>query len=173
MHPEFPVERVCRHLYEPFQLIFARHAQQLLPKEDELEVEASHKGLVLRGETEAVLERPAEILQGYFGNQIRIGGATVRYHNGSTPEEPHMGLRVRCPTEHFERVKADLDARYATIVSSEITPLYAVIRASAPLARLIGYAQTLKKLTSGQAHEVMWLSHYAPVETPPPDGHAA
>lgn len=32
------------------------------------------------------------------------------------------------------------------------------------LARLLGYSQHLAELTGGRAREVIWLSHYAPVE---------
>jgi hypothetical protein len=173
MHPEYPLERLCSHLYEPFQLTFARHAEQLLPQEDEVEVEATHRGLVLRGETEAALEHAVEMLRDYFGEQIRIGPAVVRYHNGSTLEEPHMGLRVRCSPEHFEAIKADLIARDALIVAAEIHPACGEVRATAPLAKLMGYARSLDKLASGTAHQVMWLSHYAPTQAPPPDDTAA
>jgi translation elongation factor EF-G len=82
-------------------------------------------------------------------------------------------LRVRCLPEHFVAVKTDLEARGASIEDSECTPAYAVVRATAPLARLIGYSWNLAKLTAGTAHEVMWLSHYAPIKTPPPNGNAA
>lgn len=173
MHPEYPIERICRHLREPFQLTFARQAQQVLPKEEEIEVEAIPQGLAIRGETETALQRPVEILQDYFGNQLSVGEATIRYHNGVTLEEPHMGVRVRCARKYFHAVKADLQARRALLVSCEITPASGVVRASAPLAQLIGYAQALADLTSGTAHQVMWLSHYAPVQSWPPDGHAA
>jgi regulator of nucleoside diphosphate kinase len=172
-HPEHPLERLCSHLYEPFQLTFARHAEQLLPQDDEVEVEATHKGLLLRGETEATLEHAAELLRDYFGNQIRVGPAIVRYHEGTTLEEPHMGLRVRCSPEHFEAVRADLRARDASIMASKIDLACGEVRATAPLAKLMGYARSLAKFTSGTAYEVMWLSHYAPAEVPPPDDPAA
>jgi hypothetical protein len=172
-YPEYPLERLCTHLYEPFQLTFARHAAQLLAHVDEVEVEATHRGLVLRGETEAVLGHAKELLLGYFGNQIRVGPATVRYHNGTTCEEPHMGLRVRCSPEHFEAIRVDLIARDGLIAVSHIDPACGEIRATAPLAQLMGYARSLAKLTSGTGHAMIWLSHYARTEVPPPDDSAA
>ena len=84
-----------------------------------------------------------------------------------------MGLRVKCSPGHFEGVKADLNARNGVVVASEIGPTCAVIRAVAPLAKLLGYDARLAQLTSGAAHQVMWLSHYAPMETSPPDDTAA
>lgn len=173
MHPEFPLERTCFHRYDPFQLTFARHALQLLPDDDRAFFEASHRGLVLRAETEAALERPIEILKDYYGNQISIGRATVRHHQGSTLEEPHMVVRVRCNPEHFESIIADLTTRNAVVLDTEMQPTFCVVRATAPLARLLGYAQSLADLTGKSAHEVMWLSHYAPVQASSPPGGAA
>jgi hypothetical protein len=173
MHPEFPLERTCFHRYEPFQLTFARHALQLLPEDDRAFFEASHRGLVLRAETEAALERPIEILKDYFGNQISIGRPTVRHHQGTTLEEPHMVVRVRCKPEHFEAIRADLITRNAVVLETEVKPTFCVLRATAPLARLLGYAQSLAELTDKSAHEVMWLSHYAPVQESSPPGGAA
>src|SRR6185312_6528445 len=169
MHPEYPLERTCYHLYEPHQLTFARHARAILAADDEIEVEATHQGLILRGETEAALERHVETLLEYFGPQVCIGPTKVRYHHGQTLEEPHMGLRVRCSPECFEPVKTDLLSRGASIVSSQVSATSAVVQASAPLTQLIGYGWQLAKLTAGTAQEVMWLSHYAPRSAPNPE----
>jgi regulator of nucleoside diphosphate kinase len=173
MHPEYPLERLCSLLYEPFQLTFAQHAEQVLREEDQVQVEATHRGLVLRGETEAAFEHSVRMLRNYYGNQIDVGPAAVRYHNGTTVEEPLMGLRVNCSREHFEAVRADLSLRNAVVVASDIGPARAVIRAVVPLEKLLGYATRLAQLTSGTAHEVMWLSHYASMNTPSPDDTAA
>jgi predicted membrane GTPase involved in stress response len=172
-HPEYPIELTCLHLYEPFQLTFARHALQLLPEEQGVEVEATHRGLILRGETESALEGPVEILQEYFGSQIRVSAPAVRYHRGTCVEEPHMSVRVKCSPNHFAAVKVDLASRGAIIVDDELTSAFGVIRVTAPLARLLGYARDLAALTHGTAHLVMWLSHYAPIEATPPEGGAA
>jgi predicted membrane GTPase involved in stress response len=142
----------------------------MLPEKEAIELEASDQGLLLRAETEAELEHCIEILHDYYGSQIRFGAPTVRYHRGETLEEPYMGVRVRCSPEYFAAVRSDLRARRASIEDSECNPTYAVIRATAPLARLIGYSWNLSKLTAGTAHEVMWLSHYAPIESPTPKG---
>jgi hypothetical protein len=172
-HPEYPLERLCTHLYEPFQLTFARHAQQLFEERDDVELVASHQGLAIRGETEAEIEAALTVLKDFYGHQLRVGPTTIRYHEGATLEEPWMGLRVRCSTDQLEAVKADLVVRGATIVSSEIHSSIAVIQACAPLAYLISYASALADLTSGSAEFVMWLSHYAPVQGGPPGGDAA
>ncbi|MGH8311515.1 MAG: hypothetical protein ACRETX_17195, partial [Steroidobacteraceae bacterium] len=135
--------------------------------------EATHKGLVLRGETETALEKSLALLKDYYGDQIRAGSPSIRYHHSPEVEEPHMGVRVLCPATYFAAVKADLLARDAVVLDEELTSQYGVVRANAPLAKLIGYSRALAQLTAGSAREVMWLSHYAPVDVPPPDGEAA
>ncbi len=172
-HPEYPLERVCRHLYQPFQLKFARQAEQLLTKQDDLEVVCSHAGLTIRAETDEILRNPVETLRSFYGSQLHVGPATIRYHNATTLEEPWMGLRVRCAPVYFEAIKADLRMRQATIVGSELRPRIGLIYASAPLSKLVGYGVDLAKLTRGTAQQLMWLSHYAPVNILPPDGDAA
>jgi hypothetical protein len=173
VHPEYPLEQTCWHLYEPFQLTFARQALQMLPQNEDGAAEATHRGLVLRAETEAELEKFLDRLKHYYGDQIRAGSPTIRYHRSPELEEPHMGVRVLCQPTHFAAVKADLLARGAAILDAELTSRHGVVRANASLARLMGYPRALAQLTAGSAREVMWFSHYAPVDRPPPDGEAA
>lgn len=170
---QFPLERICSHSYEPLQLNFARQAIEKLPEREDSRAEATHQGLVLRAETERALERHIEILQDYYGDQIQIGPARVRYPQTPKLGSPHMAVRVQRTSAHFAAVKADLLARGATILDAEVTAHFGIVRATAPLEKLLGYAKTLHQLTGGSAREVMWLSHYAPVQEPPPDGHAA
>lgn len=173
MAPEYPLERVCSHRYEPFQLKFARHAQQVLQQAKDVQLEATHAGLVLCAETEAALEDSVGVLRDFYGSQVSIGPATVRYHRGVTLEQPYMAVRVRCRACDFEAVKADLVAREGAVVDSELTRSFGVIRVIAPLARLLGYSECLARLTAGTGREVMWLSHYAPLDNPPPGGNVA
>lgn len=172
-HPEFPLERLCSHLYEPFQLTFARNAQQHFLVREDVEVVASHQGLAIRAETEDAIDAAIVILKDLYGPNLRIGPPTIRYHQGTSLEQPWMGLSLRCAAEHLDVVNADLIDRQATIVSCDVEPSQCLIQARAPLATLLGYRSYLDKLTAGSAQYAMWLSHYAPLENPPPDGQAA
>ena len=84
-----------------------------------------------------------------------------------------MGLRVRCLPEYVEAVLADLEARRASIIDRDITSAYGVVRATAALARLLGYSRSLAQFTAATAHAAIWLSHYSPVEALSPAGDAA
>ena len=172
-HPEFPLERLCSHLYEPFQLTFARNAQQHFVAREDVEVVASHQGLTIRGETEDSIDAATVILKDLYGSDLRIGPPTIRYHLGRSLEQPWMGLRVKCKPGHLDAVNADLIDREATIVASDIEPGQCVIQARAPLASLLGYRFSLEMIASGTAQHAMWLSHYAPIDDTPPDGEAA
>jgi hypothetical protein len=172
-HPEFPLERLCSHLHEPFQLTFARNAQQLFVAREDVEVVASHQGLTIRGETEDSIDAGTAILKDRYGSDLRIGPPTIRYHLGRSLEQPWMGLRVRCKAMHLEAVNADLIDRGATVVSCDIESEQSVIQAKAPLASLLGYRLSLEMIASGTAWHAIWLSHYAPVDDTPPDGEAA
>ena len=172
-HPEFPLERLCSHKHEAFQLTFARNAQQHFLMREDVEVVASHYGLMIRGETEDAIDAATIVLRDLYGPSLRIGAPMVRYHDGTTFEQPWMGLSVRCAPEHYVDVKADLIARDASIVSSAVETAQCLIQARAPLAELLGYREDLDNLTAGSAKHSMWLSHDAPVESPPPDGQAA
>lgn len=172
-HPEYPLERVCSHLSEPFQYAFARNAQRHFLTREDVEVTASHRGLTIRGETEDAIEAALVLLKDLYGPRIRIGPPTVRFHNGVTLEQPWMGLRVQCVRRHFDAVNADLIDRGATNVFRDDENGQSRVQACAPLAALLGYRSVLGVITSGSAQHSMWLSHYAPVESPPPGGRAA
>ena len=172
-HPEYPLERLCSHNSEPFQLTFARHAQQHFLEREDVEVVASRQGLSIRAETEDAIEAALVVLKDLYGARIRIGPPTIRYHKGVSLEEPWMGMRVRCGADHLDAVNADLIGRSATNISCEVETGGCLIQACTPLANLVGYRSALGKLTAGTGEHVMWLSHYAPVDGTPPDGQAA
>ena len=166
-HPEYPLERACTHLHEPFQLTFAQRAQGLFHELEDVELVASGRGLTIRAETEEAIESALEVLNDFFGPQISVTPPTIRYHKGSMLEQPWMGLRVSCGSDRLDAVKADLFVRGATIVSIEIHSGVSTIQACAPLADLIGYASDLEKIAGGSGQLCMWLSHYSPVEGSP------
>ncbi len=163
MRPEFPIECRCSHRGEPLQLPFAQKAMQMLPHRAETVFEPTPQGLRVIAETEMALERPLEILRDVFGEQLHVEPPAVRYREGASLEEPHMGLRVLAAPMHFEILRNDLLLRGATIVDAEQSKHFAVLRAVAPLKKLFGYHAFVAQHTSRRGQLVMWLSHYAAV----------
>jgi hypothetical protein len=152
------------------QFAFAREASEALPVRADLAYEAASQGLMLYAETESALDRPTAVLQEIYREEIHISPAAIRYRQGQKREEPHMGVRVLCVARHFEEIRTDLLARHAHLVDIELRPPIGVIRATAPLAALLGYSKWLAQLTRESAREVMWFSHYAACEAEMPDG---
>ena len=173
MNSRFPIECECSYSTERFNLAFARKAMEVLQPAKELALEPSARGLKLLAETEIALERPLAVLKDVYGDEIRVGPLTVRYREGDQVEEPYMGLRIRCQPEHFERLRGDLVRRGAAVSDAERNHVCGVLRATAPLAALVGYPGHVRTTSKGSAQLVMWLSHYAPVEDSPPGGDAA
>ncbi len=173
MYSRFPIQCECSYSKDRFNLAFARKAMEVIRPEKELVLEPSTRGLTLLAETEMALERPIAVLKDVYGDEVRVGPPTVRYHEGVRVEEPYMGLRIRCQPEHFERLKGDLLRRGAALSDAERNHICGVLRASAPLATLVGYPAHVRAASEGTAQLVMWLSHYAPVTDSPPGGDAA
>jgi|ADGO01.1.fsa_nt_gi predicted membrane GTPase involved in stress response len=173
MYSRFPLECECSFSIDRFNLSFARKAMEVLRPGKEVAFEPSRRGLTMLAETELALERPISVLRDVYGNNVRVSPPRVRYHQGAQLEEPHMGLRIRCEPRHFETLRADLLGRNATLIDAEQNHLYSVLRATAPLAELVGYPAHVREVTDGKSQLVMWLSHYEPVKSPPPGGNAA
>lgn len=161
-----PLECICSHRKEQFQLKFARQAIRFLPLRPDRSFEVSPRGLIVSGETEASPESVIEVLKSVYGEDLRVGELTIRYRQGAIIEEPYMGVRVLCSATHFEAVRDDLMSRGAVICDAELSPPIGVVRATASLAKLLGCSQHLAKLTEVKARQVIWLSHYAPLPTP-------
>jgi len=172
-HPEYPLERLCSYESEPFQLAFARSAQQHFLTREDVEVLASHQGLTVRGETEDAIDAALALLKDLYGPRIRISAPTILYHRGLTLEQPWMGVRVRCGPAHLDAVVADLADRDAIRITNETVATQCHVEARAPLASMLGYRAALAELTSGSAYHALWLSHYAPLDPTPPEGRAA
>ena len=107
MYSRFPIQCECSYSRDRFNLAFARKAMEFLRPGKELVLEPSPRGLTLLAETEMALERPIAVLKDVYGDEVRVGPPTVRYHEGAQVEEPYMGLRIRCQSPHFERLKGD------------------------------------------------------------------
>lgn len=174
IHSQLPLERLCSSQATVFQLGFARQALARLADRDGLACEPTSAGLLIRSETEAALEQPVDLLREIYGEDLHVGPLTIRCRETAQGlTEPHMGVQVRCQPADLQRVRGDLERRGARIVEAHAEAAIGVVRATAPLARLIGYAGELAALTGDRAYPVMWLSHYESAPPAGPPGGAA
>jgi elongation factor G len=79
-----------------------------------------------------------------------------------------MKVEVKSPAEYVGVIIRDLNARRAVIQGQHERNDATIITATAPLANLLGYSNTLRALSVGRASSVMTFSHYEEV-TPPTD----
>jgi elongation factor G len=78
--------------------------------------------------------------------------------------EPMMDIEVVVPEQFTGDVISDLGARQAQIEGMTLRAGgYQAVRATAPLARMFGYATGLRSLTQGRGTFTMEFDHYAPV----------
>jgi hypothetical protein len=132
----YTIERICSHRSQRVQLVFALRAIELLPAGLDFSMAASQEGLIVRGETESSLDRPVELLKAIYSEQLRIGGLAIRYR------------------------------RRGDVIEEPYMGVRVLVRATVSLVRLLGYSQHVHDLSGGSAREVIWFSHYAPIETP-------
>ena len=173
VHSEFPLERLAQLASNPFQIGFARQVMRMLDPSDLIAYEAAQDGLLMRAQNEEALARPVALLRDLYGDDLVLLPPQVRYMSlGNRPYEPIMLLRVRIAPRHRKAVREDLDARDVAILEEHQRPSVCVLRAEAPLRKLLGYGEALSALTGGSGLHWTWLDRYVPMDDPP-GGRAA
>ena len=74
---------------------------------------------------------------------------------GTTLLEPIMKLEVVTPSDFVGNISADLNARRAMIVNTELRGHLVVIIAESPLAKMFGYSTDVRSLSQGRASFTM------------------
>jgi elongation factor G len=74
--------------------------------------------------------------------------------------EPHMALEIVTPATYFGQIHDDLNRRHVQIQGIETREDLQVIRGTAPLSKMFGYANTLRSLTQGRGAHSMEPSGY-------------
>ncbi|PKO68357.1 MAG: hypothetical protein CVU20_13130 [Betaproteobacteria bacterium HGW-Betaproteobacteria-14] len=172
-HSEFPVEQLVQLASNPFQIGFARQVMRILEPSDLIAFEATHDGLQIRAQNEDALAKPENLLRDLYGDDLVLLPPQVRFMSlGNRPYEPIMLLRVRTVPRYLDAVREDLVSREATLLEEHARPSVCVLRAEAPLRKLLGYGETLSKLSDGTALHWVWLDRYVPMDNPP-GGRAA
>ena len=146
VYSEFPVEQLARLASSPFQIGFARQAMRTLAPSDFIAFEATQDGLLMRAQNEDALAKPLTLLRDLYRDNLVL--------------------------RHWAVVHDDLASREATLLEEHVRPSVCVLRAEAPLRKLLGYGEALAKLSGGTALHWIWLDRYVPMDDPP-GGRAA
>lgn len=115
--------------------------------------------------SESALREARDLLRQVHGGRIALGGTSVHTFVDASGArvEPVMFTRVSAGRDHAMPLLEILKDRGADVQEVELQWDRSVIRAEAPLARLIGSEEAVQELTAGQAHVVSWLARYVPV----------
>lgn len=169
VHPEFLLEQLVQLASMRFQIGFARQAMRLLEPSDLIAFEATDDGLQMLLQNEEALARPLALLRDLHGENLVLRPLKVRYLLlGNRLHEPVMILRVRTALRYRDAVRNDLDTREATLLLAEHTRSgISVLRAEAPLRRLLGYGEALARLSGNSARHWIWFDRHAPIDDPP------
>jgi translation elongation factor EF-G len=119
------------------------------------------------GENEEALARPLEALRDVYRGELRASAPQVRYLSRNRQRyEPIMVLRVRVAERDLPALHADLAERDVNVLEEDFSRGECVVRAEAPLRKLLGYGAALARLTGGSGQFWCWLDRYAPADDP-------
>jgi hypothetical protein len=168
MRAEFPVEQLASHAGHPFQQGFARQASRLIPPTEAHDLQTVPAGLLIQARDEDALAGPVAILRDIYGSLLHLAPPRPRllWLEGRWCE-PIMMVRARLRHIYLEGVRRDLLARGALMLEEDDQPDGMVLRAKAPLERLLGYGPEFSALTGASCDYWMWLDCYRPMEVPP------
>lgn len=85
-------------------------------------------------------------------------------HAEPTLLEPIMNLEIVCPSEFVGTVHQQLAARHGRVLGTEVQGDIQILRASAPLASMFGYATDLRSVTQGRGSFSMLFDRYDEVQ---------
>jgi predicted membrane GTPase involved in stress response len=175
MYDDYPIEQVARSTRSAFQIGFARLTMHLMPRFDDVAFEPTASGLRILAASELALAIPAEIVRQIHEDDVELGAPRARLLYGEVVREPVMNVRASVSRSQGTAIAAALVERGARIDELEHAHARSVVRAHAPLRRLIGYPRLFATLTDGTADLRMWLSHYAEVrgDSPGAEGRTA
>ena len=172
MNFDLPIQQLVKRTGTRSQLGFANEAKARVRARDDFLLYATRRGLRVLGRKEESLCAPIAALRQTYGPSLAVQEPKVRLIKGKQVLEPVMHVRVSLETAYRGAVKAALLARGATAAAEHTRTRLAVLIYEAPLARLMGLAVELARITSGTARCWIVLSHYVSLK-PDPGGRAA
>ncbi len=143
---------------------------ELLPPSEVHGLHALPTGLLIQACDEETLAGPVAILQDVYGGHLHLSSPRPRllFLDGYWCE-PVMVLRVRVRRKYADAVLRDLLQREALLLEQDAQFEAVVLRAQAPMSRLLGYGQDLAALSESSGIHWIWLDNYCPMASPPKD----
>lgn len=168
MLAEFPVEQLASHAGHRFQQGFAHQACGLIAPSEAHGLHTVPAGLLIQARDEEALAGPVDILRHIYGAQLRLAPPRPRLlFLGGRWCEPIMMVRARLRPIYLEALRRDLLARGARLLEEDARPDGVVLRAEAPLERMLGFGRDFADLTEASGDYWIWLDRYQPMDVPP------
>ena len=164
---QYPLESLARRRSTTSQLDFAKQARRILVDSDDAMFEAHDHGLAIFAANEDALRVPLRVLRETYGDFVDVRRPKVRLLPGDPPQEPVMQVRITTRADYSIGVLAELRARGARIIEQCVRGRVVILRAEAPLARLLGLPARLEAITDASAAQSIRLVRYAPVPPAP------
>jgi predicted membrane GTPase involved in stress response len=168
----YVVEQALTCASEKFQLKFAVDAARLLQGLRGVLAEPTGKGLLILGSAEAPLDVAVMILRAAFGERLRTSERRICFMR-LPPMEPVMDVFVRAPETDAPAIRRALEARRATLRFTAAENRGWLLRAEAPMAELLGFADELERVSGGRADHWITFNRWQPLEDSPGGGRAA
>ena len=163
---EYPLQQHARQRAAPSQRTFLHRAKSILKSSHGCALQGSVGGLTLLARNEEALAAATLALREVFGTSLELTPPQVRLA-GTPPHEPIMHVRANVPASRIELVTRVLHRRGVAILDESDGGTRCLLRAKAPLTRLLGLGADLKELTLGTS--LLWteLDRYAPCPIDP------
>ncbi|MCC7326842.1 MAG: hypothetical protein IT521_08580 [Burkholderiales bacterium] len=170
MHPDFPIEQMVRGKDAATRSRLKQELWQLqrAPTED-IQYVAATDGLRVLARTENALQLAVAALCERFGATLSADVPSVRYVYGAQVLEPYMEIRLWGPVPHLDLVRHEVESRRGRILEIDHSVSGFLVRAEAPLARLLGCGAELDVATSGSVALSTRLTRYVRIDHDGPE----
>lgn len=172
MYFRYPLETLASTRRAAHRVEFTRSALQAMRDTDDVRFQSMEAGVRILAADEDSLINVAQVLRDLFGDLVEMRAPQARLMPGNPVQEPIMNVRISMRADHGDAVRQELRARDATILEECTRSRVFIIRAEAPLARLLGLPARLNALTDGTAVHWIRLNRYAALSSGP-EGRAA
>lgn len=170
MHPDFPLEQMVRSKDPAMRSQLSRELMrsQRTPVGDARYV-PDNNGLRVLARSEDALHMAVAALCQRVETALKVDVPSVRYVFGALVLEPYMQVQLRGPDAYWIQVREEILGRRGHIYGIELDDGVFLLRAEAPLACLLGYAQELHKSSARSVALHMRLSRYVRIDHEGPE----
>lgn len=162
IYPDYPIAQALKIHYKSSLKELENYLKKVLFYPSEAIIESSQHRPFILSKSEESLEVQIQTLNTIFASEMRASTPQVRYfRQGQSLFEPIMQLRVTVDHQCIDAVTQELLRREAKIYDKDNIHNVHVLRAEAPLRKLIGFKKRLNAMSNFPSHCLSWLDRYS------------